>query len=119
MTTPADPRSDQNARRLQDLYRLRELLRLHGRNGELHIPSLPQPERAEAEEILDRIGELDSSRQDQRQTILLNVASAEAYLDDLAGNPENADEVRRLRQEFSQLRSMLTGLPPDPEGSQS
>ena len=48
MTTPADPRSDQNARRLQDFYRLRELLRLHGRNGELHIPSLPQPERAEA-----------------------------------------------------------------------
>jgi hypothetical protein len=116
--SPADPSRDQTAMRLRDLYRLRELIQVHGRGGTLHIPSLPQPARSEAEQILDRVGELNSDRQEQRQKILLTVANAEAYLEALPDDPANARKVRQLRRRIAQLRSQLTGLPPNPDESQ-
>jgi len=114
VTNPANPRADQLAKRLQDFRRLREFLDLYAKDGALRIADMPQPDRAEAEEILDRVGDLDTGRHEQRQKMLLDVARVEAYLDDLAAKPGHDEEVHRLQREYRELRDRLTGLPPDP-----
>lgn len=113
VTNPANPRADQLAKRLQDFRRLREFLDLYARDGTLRIADIPQPDRAEAEAILDRVGDLDTRRNEERQKMLLDIARVEGYLDDLAADPGNHEEVRRLRREYGELRARLTGLPPE------
>jgi len=76
---------------------------------------MPVAERAEAEEIIGRIGDLDPTRERVRQDILLDVARVQLYLDQLARNPANVDDVARLRREFGHLRSQITGVPEDPD----
>ncbi len=119
---PADPVRDQKVARLIDLQRLRDLTHQYSSSPPADIreafAQMPTAERAEAEEIISRLGDLDSARQEHRQRILLDLAGVERYLDQLAGNPANAEEVVRLRQEVERLRSQLTGLPADPNGQQ-
>jgi len=115
MTAPADPRTDQLEKRLQDFRRLRELLDLYGKDGSLRIADIPGPERAEAEAILDRVGDLDSSKQAERQKLLADIALAGTHLDTLASKAGNAEEVRRLQREYRELRAKITGLPADPD----
>jgi len=114
VTTPADPRTDQLAKRLQDFRRLREVLDLYAKDGSLRIADMPEPDRAEAEEILERVGDLDSNRQAARQKLLADIALAGTYLDDLATRPGNAEEVGRLQRKYRKLRTRITGLPADP-----
>jgi hypothetical protein len=118
MTTPADPRKDQIGVRLRDLKRLREMIQLHGRGGELRIADLPAAERAEAEELLDRVGELDSRRDEERQELLHLIAASEADLAELASDPAAGPRARQILDDLRQMRSRLTGLPPGDEGGQ-
>jgi uncharacterized coiled-coil DUF342 family protein len=114
VSTPANPRMDQLAERLKDFRRLREFIDLYARDGALRIAEIPEPDRTEAREILDRVGELDSSRQAERQKLLADMALVETYLDDLAAKPGHAQEVDRLQREYRELRAKITGLPADP-----
>jgi hypothetical protein len=113
VTTPASPRTDQLEKRLQDFRRLRELLDLYGKDGSLRIADIPEPDRAAAEAILERVGELDSGKQAARQKLLADIALAETHFDALAAKPENAGEVRRLQREYRELRAKITGQPAD------
>lgn len=97
---------------------MRELLDLYGKDGTLRIADIPGPDRAEAEAILDRAGDLDSSRQAEREKLLVDIALAETHLDSLAAKPENAGEVRRLQREYMELRAKITGLPTAPDEGQ-
>jgi len=115
VTTPASPRTDQLAKRLKDFRRLREFLDLYARDGALRIAEMPEPDRTEAEEILERIGDLDGERQEGRKKLLADIALVETYLDDLTGKPEHAQEVSRLQCEYRELRAKITGLPANPD----
>lgn len=118
MTTPANPRTDQLEKRLQDFRRLREFLDLYSKDGTLRITGMPEPDRAEAEAILDRVGDLDSNRQAEREKLLADIALVETHLDSLAAKPGHTEEVRRLQREYAELRAKITGLPDDPGESQ-
>jgi hypothetical protein len=119
---PSDPVQDQTVARLTDLQRLRDLTHPYSTSPHADIREtlarMPTAERAEAEDIISRLGDIDSTRQQHRQKILLDLARMEPYLDQLAKNPANAEEVGRLRGEVERLRSQLTGLPGDPDGQQ-
>jgi len=105
-------------KRLQDFRRLREFLDLYSKDGSLRIAEIPEPDRAEAEEILERVGDLDGNRQAARQKLLADLALVETYLDSFAAKLEHAEEASRLRREYRELRARITGLPVDPDEGQ-
>lgn len=112
--------SDQIKMRLKDLYRLRDLIREYGgADGRLRIDGLPDSVRTETEQLLDRIGEMDSANRATRQKLLLDLAALESHLDGLTVTPRNSAEISRLRRGIASERSVLTGLPPDPEPGQA
>ncbi len=141
-----DPRGDQAAVRLRDLERLVELT----------VPCLPYPEapipqafprmtpadRAEAEALLERLGDLteDPGTTSARQRELRNLADVEIALVDIADrgqplitgdgeiirdpqtgkpvrDPAVDREARELLARLERHRSRLAGLPPSVDGN--
>lgn len=118
---------------------MREFLDLYARDGKLVIADMPGPDRAEAREILGRIGDLDTRRSEERQKMLLDIARAEdaireildrgqprhrggrILLDPKTGEPlrnRNVDRSARAElRKLQRLRSQLTGLPPEGQDS--
>lgn len=138
----ASPARDQKAACLRDLERLRDLIRPYSGGGSAPISHaiarMPAAERAEARDILTRIGTLgeDPDRAAAREQILLSLAQAEALvreildrgqprhrggevlLDPQTGEPlRNRNTDRRavaLLRRLERQRAQLTGLPPAP-----
>lgn len=137
----ANPGGDQDAARLADLQRLRELIKPHLPYPQAPIqqalPHMTPDDRAETLAILGRLGDIGepSETTRSRQEILLDLARLEGVvreildrgqprhrggkilLDPQTGEPlrnRNVDRSARAElRRLERLRSRLTGLPPD------
>jgi hypothetical protein len=78
----AGPRNDQATRRIEDLQRLKGLISRYGTDGTLHIAGMPEPDRSEAREPLDRVGDVTEEPwvSEERQKMLLSLADMETHV---------------------------------------
>jgi len=123
---PASPRRDQMIVRLQDLDRLRDLTEPYVTDAsadfrEDALPRMPEAERAEAEEILARIGILAPTLAALRQELLGLIAEIDVVyrevLDREQARGAQADpaELRQARDTLAAVeryRKQITDLKP-------
>lgn len=123
---PADPRRDQMIARLRDLERLRELTEPYVTDSgagyrEDALTRMPAAERAQAEEIIARIGTADPTLATLQDRLLGLIAEMDSFysdvLDDERAQGAQADpEVVRHAQEIlaalERYRNQITGLKP-------
>jgi hypothetical protein len=123
---PADPRRDQLIARLRDLERLRELTAPYVTDSgagyrEDALTRMPAVERADAEEIIARIGTADPTLTTLQDRLLALIAEMDVFyrdvLDDEQAQGAKADpEVVRQTQEIlaalDRYHSQITGLEP-------
>jgi hypothetical protein len=123
---PASPRHDQMIVRLQDMDRLRDLTEPYVTDAsadfrEDALPRMPEAERAEAEEILARIGILAPTLAALQQELLGLLAEMDtvyrAVLDrqqelGAQADPEELRQARDTLAAVERYRNQITGLKP-------
>ena len=123
---PASSRRDQMIVRLQDMDRLRDLTEPYVTNAsadfrEDALPRMPEAERAEAEQILARIGELAPTLAALRQELLSLIAEMDAVYRDVLdreqarGAQADPEELRQARDTLAAVeryRKQITDLKP-------
>lgn len=123
---PADPRRDQLLARLQDLERLRELTEPYVTDSgagyrEDALTRMPAAERAEAEEIIARIGTADPTLTTLQERLLGLIAEmASFYRDVLDGeraqgaraDPEVLRRTQEILATLERYRTQVRGLKP-------
>ena len=111
---PASPRRDQMIVRLQDLERLRELAEPYVTDSsadyrEDALTRMPAAERAEAEEIIARIGALDPTLATQQEKLLGLVAEMEVFYRDTLDR-ERARGAQTDPKDLRQTQEILAAL---------
>ena len=123
---PASPRRDQMIVRLQDLDRLRDLTEPYVTDAsadfrEDALPRMPEAERAEAEQILARIGILAPTLAALRQELLGLIAEIDVVYRDVLdreqarGAQADSEELRQARDTLAAVeryRNQITNLKP-------
>ena len=123
---PASPRRDQTIIRLQDLDRLRDLTEPYVTDSsadfrEDALPRMPQAERAEAEEILARIGILAPTLAALQQELLSLLTEMDVVYRDVLereqarGAQADQEELRHARDTLAAVeryRNQITDLKP-------
>ena len=121
--------------RLQDLDRLRDLTEPYVTDSPVDVranalPGMPESERAEAEEILARVGTLADppTLAVLQQELLSLIAEMDAFYRDVLDREEargaqaDPEELRQAQEVLAALegyRSQITGLEPGDAGSAS
>ena len=111
---PASPRRDPMIVRLQDLDRLRDLTEPYVTDSSADfrkdaLPRMPEAERAEAEEILARIGELAPTLAALQQELLSLLTEMEVSYRDVL-NREQARGAQADPEELRQARDTLAAV---------
>jgi hypothetical protein len=130
---PARLHRDQMLARLQDLDRLRDLTEPYITDARANIqenalPHMPEAERAEAEEIIARIGALvdPPTLAALQQELLSLIAEMDVFYRDVLnreqarGAQADREELRQAQEVLAALedyRSQITGLKPGDAGS--
>ena len=123
---PASPRRDQMIVRLQDLDRLRDLTEPYVTDSsadfrEDALPHMPEAERAEAEEILARVGILAPTLAALQQELLSLLTEMEVVCRDVLdreqarGAQADSEELRQARDTLAAVeryRNQITNLKP-------
>ena len=121
--------------RLQDLDRLRDLTEPYVTDSRVDVranalPGMPESERAEAEEILARVGTLADppTLAVLQQELLSLIAEMDAFYRDVLdreeargaqGDPEELRQAQEVLAALEGYRSQITGLEPGDAGSAS
>src|SRR5215475_8991332 len=111
---PVGPRRDQMIVRLQDLDRLRDLTEPYVTDSsadfrEDALPRMPEAERAEAEEILTRIGELPPTLAALQQELLSLLAKLDVSYREVLDR-EQARGAQADPEELRQARETLAAV---------
>jgi hypothetical protein len=123
---PADPRRDQMIARLRDLERLRELTEPYVTDSgagyrEDALTRMPAVERADAEEIIARIGTVDPTLATLQDRLLGLIAEMDVFYRDVLddeqaqgaqADPEVLRHAREILAALERYRDQITGLKP-------
>jgi hypothetical protein len=123
---PASPRGKGMIVRLRDLDRLRELIEPYVTDSSADyrydaLPRMPAAERAEAEEIIARIGTLDPTLAALQEKLLGLLGEMEVFYREVLdrdrtrgaqADPEELRQAQDILAALERYRSQVTGLKP-------
>jgi hypothetical protein len=123
---PASPPRDQMIARLQDIERLRELVEPYVTDASADyraeaLPRMPAAERAEAGEIIARIGTLDPTLAGLQDKLLGLIAEMDAFYRDVLArerargaraDPQDLRQDQEILAALERYRNQITGLNP-------